>query len=710
MQEPERTRHLLEHAPWVKSLAHHLIPDPAAAEDAVQDTWEAALRRQPGLDRPLRPWLGRVLGNFARLQQRAASRRLGRERAVAREEATPSAARLVENAELQRTLVDAVLALKEPARSTILLRYYEQESPARIAALQGVPAATVRSRIKRALETLRADLDVSWGGRETWCVAFLPLVRGAARGREAAVSVGSWTGGALVAASAAAVLVAALGIAAPSEEGPAATDPALSATNIASAGIAAPDLLRAPVHAPMVRRSAAGTDDVTIEGRAVDANGRPVADAEAGAVHLTRRAADHPLAGSLATQAVGRARTGADGRFLLRIPRLDAEVGIALELFVYTPGRGLAFRYLEAGSRPHEVELTIPDEVPIQGRLVDAGGEPLARARLSVRSLRTVGGEDDSYPFVEPPTGLRAWPDSIETDAEGAFVIRGASSNTELIVELDDARAALQRWTVAVGDAPPPHLAWTATEPRAVEGTVVVGGSAKPIAGATVIFSFWRDGRFLGRAQRVTGERGRFSAPVYACDRLGIRASAPDGKYRRFEREIGWIPGTSTQTMTLPLDPEGYERLDGTTADGRPASTIEEEAPRASVVWARPDESLDEPLDGRLLFYGGVRVGTDEEQYGVFRVDLESGRWDTIMRGGATARAAPDGTRYAISGSDGTVRVVASSPGVEPIELAGYNSAVWLPTSDALIVDRGAQLRGTTRASSTGSRRRISGA
>src|SRR6185503_8317505 len=56
---------LLDEAGWLRTLAASLASDAAQAEDLVQDTWLAALRREP---RPgeARPWLGRVVRNLAR--------------------------------------------------------------------------------------------------------------------------------------------------------------------------------------------------------------------------------------------------------------------------------------------------------------------------------------------------------------------------------------------------------------------------------------------------------------------------------------------------------------------------------------------------------------------------------------------------------------------------------------------------------------------
>ena len=60
-------------------------------------------------------------------------------------------------------LAAAVLELDEPFRQVVLLRYFEQHTPKEIAHLLGIPGATVRSRLSRALEKLRVSLDQEFG-------------------------------------------------------------------------------------------------------------------------------------------------------------------------------------------------------------------------------------------------------------------------------------------------------------------------------------------------------------------------------------------------------------------------------------------------------------------------------------------------------------------------------------------------------------------
>jgi RNA polymerase sigma-70 factor (ECF subfamily) len=202
---------LLEQASWAHRLARSLVHDTDEADDLVQETWIAALRRPPAADRPLRPWLATVL------RRQRTKRAIGEERRGAREEVAtaaadevPSPETLLGRVEAQRLLASLVTALDEPYRQTILLRYYEGLTSAEIARRQKVPAATVRWRLKEGLDRLRATLDAgSEGGRERWLGLLAPLAP--TPGEARANADAGWGGGRVVSRAGRVVLV--LGVA-----------------------------------------------------------------------------------------------------------------------------------------------------------------------------------------------------------------------------------------------------------------------------------------------------------------------------------------------------------------------------------------------------------------------------------------------------------------------------------------------------------------
>ncbi|HVK86868.1 MAG TPA: sigma-70 family RNA polymerase sigma factor [Kofleriaceae bacterium] len=169
---------LLAHTDWLHQLARALVGD-AAAGDVVQQTYEIALTHPPKREGALRPWLGGVARNVARMTTRGRVRRQRREDAVV---ATPTAdvptpEELVARVQLHQRVASIVLALHEPLRSTLLLRFFEGMSAAEIARAQGIPAATVRSRLQDALARVRETLDEEHrGDRRAWAVVLVPSI------------------------------------------------------------------------------------------------------------------------------------------------------------------------------------------------------------------------------------------------------------------------------------------------------------------------------------------------------------------------------------------------------------------------------------------------------------------------------------------------------------------------------------------------------
>lgn len=169
---------LLKQTGWMKSLARGLVGEDARAEDLVQEAMLVAVARPPRNSPVSGSWLARVLRNLAFRSHREEYRRRRREQVAARPDVVSTTpADLLERAELHRQVVGAVIGLDEPYRSTVLLRFFEELKPKEIARRQGVPVATVWTRLKRAIERLRGSLDREYGGnRRAWQVAFLPLL------------------------------------------------------------------------------------------------------------------------------------------------------------------------------------------------------------------------------------------------------------------------------------------------------------------------------------------------------------------------------------------------------------------------------------------------------------------------------------------------------------------------------------------------------
>src|SRR5688572_30536456 len=164
-------RSLLEHQAFLQRLARALVG--GDADDLVQDVWQQALTHPPRHGLHLRGWLGQVARNLARERRRGEVRRQEREAEAARpEQLEDSPHSRAARFELHRELVGLLAGLDEPYRDTLLIRYFDGRLPEEIAKRSGVPTATVKTRLRRGLELLRAALDKKHpGGRKDWLPA-----------------------------------------------------------------------------------------------------------------------------------------------------------------------------------------------------------------------------------------------------------------------------------------------------------------------------------------------------------------------------------------------------------------------------------------------------------------------------------------------------------------------------------------------------------
>ncbi len=140
-------------------VARLILRDPELARDAVQEALIRAWRDLPKLRDPDRfdAWLRRLTVNACFDQARHRRRRL------VEIELTPMHAPATSDssaAHADRELVDQVLRrLDEHGRAIVVLHYYLGLPLTDVAATLGIPVGTVKSRLHRALGTMRVAIE-----------------------------------------------------------------------------------------------------------------------------------------------------------------------------------------------------------------------------------------------------------------------------------------------------------------------------------------------------------------------------------------------------------------------------------------------------------------------------------------------------------------------------------------------------------------------
>jgi len=150
-----------EHGPRLLRAARYLLGDEHEAEDLCQATFLELCRsigRFEGRS-SLYTWLYRILLNlyYRRLRRRRLERQSMAE-AVPTETAAPPGV-LPEEAERCQQLRQAIQDLPRIYQTVVVLHYLEDRSTVEIAAILGVPAGTVRSRLCLARGMLRRRLE-----------------------------------------------------------------------------------------------------------------------------------------------------------------------------------------------------------------------------------------------------------------------------------------------------------------------------------------------------------------------------------------------------------------------------------------------------------------------------------------------------------------------------------------------------------------------
>ncbi|HEX5050595.1 MAG TPA: sigma-70 family RNA polymerase sigma factor [Planctomycetota bacterium] len=168
---------LLGQLGWVRRLAASLACDPEAAIDLTQQVacdWVAARPAWAERGAGLRRWLARATRSRAIDHARAERARRARERGTEPNQREEAPHAVLERLERQRRVAAAVHALPEPYRRTMLYRFLDELPTAVVAQRMAVAEPTVRKRIERGLELLRARLDREFGGSSrAWALALL---------------------------------------------------------------------------------------------------------------------------------------------------------------------------------------------------------------------------------------------------------------------------------------------------------------------------------------------------------------------------------------------------------------------------------------------------------------------------------------------------------------------------------------------------------
>ncbi len=534
---------ILSHAGWLRELARSLVHDPATADDAVQETYLAALRSPPKTNRPLRPWLGSVLRNTLRQRHRGETRRRARETPEGSVPSSMTSVDIVERAEMQKVLAEEIVALREPYKSAIVLRYLAEKSSAEIAEQLDTTESTIRSRLDRGRQQLRERLDRRYGDRSTWCTLLLPFA-----GPRVAPPIGATSGPVTLqlAATAAALVVASAAWVA--FQVTSHQDAAPSTVRLDPLGDPAPSHATAAPEREVGERVPAVVADRTTPILSTMVTGQVLFDdatpAVGSSVEFLGVPPDGvPLSGSTLTEADGRFAI-----FLSREPpsRPDAwteryPFPVRNKLVVRSDAHAPSIRIpafdeldrLVEGSTIELGVVHVETGIRVQGRVVSPAEEPIEGARVYLVTPSMALIPDERSGFDIPPSYV--W-EAGRSAADGTFCLREPAPTRASVGRTGLALFVRSDEGIAFGES---NLLRGKTEHRV---TLVVTGRAlsvnvrdalgNPIQGALA--------RFVPRG--VTPEVMLPGLPAVRTDDRGWTSLASSGDGRIVVEAVGFEP------------------------------------------------------------------------------------------------------------------------------------------------------------------------
>lgn len=179
------------------------------------------------------------------------------------------------------------------------------------------------------------------------------------------------------------------------------------------------------------------------------------------------------------TRNIAQTTADAEGRFEFKNVSLPEtgprrEHAFPLDVIVLAAGQGVAWQHLHAPPT-QPLELSLPAERKVAGRLTEPDGRPAKRVHVRVREIADLAAP--WRPSLESPGYLELESSDVPlqavTDADGKFVLRGLPAGIRATVVVDDRRYRRRESCIATTDEQQPALTEWPTGRRGGQPTVL---------------------------------------------------------------------------------------------------------------------------------------------------------------------------------------------------------------------------------------------
>ncbi len=516
------------HGPMVMSVCRRLLRNHHDAEDAFQAVFlvfvdkAARLRKQESVS----SFLHGIAYHIAAKLKRTSVRRAARERTQARPPFDDPCDDLTWR-ELRSVLDEELTKLPEQCRAALVLCYLEGKTQDEAARLLGWSKSTFRRRLESGRKRLGSQLarrGVTLSAALTApmlidgaATASVPPLLAATTVRAGLASALGNTVSGIVSSQVAALAEGGAGSLLAKKASIALV--LLVSLTLGVGGLLAhraansPTFAEAPAAPPAQSppaRSASKEVGIEIKGRVLGPDGKPAAGAKVYVSTYTDNDKSDPKV---------RAETDADGRF--HFTANPAEVDRNEMVAAVAAGYGPDWIALKNAKSGEMTLRLVKDDVPLEGRILDLEGRPVAGATVRVLGVRKMLGEDltpwlkelqatanDSEAAhavrlkydrrTSSVRGILGSPKSVKADANGRFQLRGFGRERIVDLRVEGPNIESSYFTVIsrVGAMKemPAHLKgakfdYAAAPGKSIRGIVRERGSGKPVADARVVFS-----------------------------------------------------------------------------------------------------------------------------------------------------------------------------------------------------------------------------
>jgi RNA polymerase sigma factor (sigma-70 family) len=583
------------HGPMVLGVCRRLLGSAADAEDACQAAFLVLAQKAASIRNTtsLSSWLHGVASRVASHLKREHLRRNRRERASNRRP-PPDPAAEVSWREVLTVLDEELERLPERNRAPLILCYLDGQTRDEAAQRLGISVTCLHGRLERGRKALCSQLTRR-GITLSAALIAAGITEGAARAALAPTTV-LYTARAAVLVGAGAALdpclisTRVLALTQEVSRNMTVTKLKLGMSAILCAGILATalgaslalGLARAgqatktlPVARHFQRGAGETSGQTTIRGRVLGLDDKPVAGAR---VYLLKWGAQGKAPPKV------WAETGNDGRFSAKVPQRDLG-----ELFVIAPGHGPGW-VIKPGKlqerwpfEDNQVVRLAPDDVPVNGRLLDLQGQPIAGATIRVFALKaSPDGKLDSFTkaiksrttgqhFLEHEhlsacrfDGLAHFFPPITTDKAGRFQIKGVGRDRVVSFTIEAPTIettvldVLTKTSVGVGDLRVPAAGITFAGGKTVEVRMkpyYPASFTHPAAPCRIVTGVVRD---KATGKPITGVIVRGDQPIRYPLSYNRTTTDRDGRFRLTGLPLPRRYEPSPGIVALPPGPEPY--------------------------------------------------------------------------------------------------------------------------------------------------------